>query len=57
MVTLSKGGSLERQINVNCIVIPDLWHIAQQQPEPAKSMILECWRLAHDMHRHIIENY
>lgn len=60
-ITLSKGGSKERKVELSKIVIPDLWHIAQGQgkewspegAEIAKKEILECWHLCHDLKRHI----
>lgn len=58
-ITLSKGGSLEREIEPTKIQIPDLWQIAMlpelegyrmgTKGQTAKEMILECWHLAHDM--------
>jgi len=60
-VTLNKGGSLERTIPINQVVIPDLWHIAEavrKSKAPwagrqAANLILKCWSRANDLKRHI----
>jgi len=64
-ITLSKGGTAERTIDVQSINIPDLWHVAEWHEEQAMlpnvkpwhamqaKMIKEVWHLAHDMKRHI----
>lgn len=60
-VTLSKGGTKERQLDINHIRIPDLWHIAMAVGDNPcftklhQDEILECWHLAHDLKRHIAE--
>lgn len=55
-VTLSKGGTMERTVEVSEIIIPDLWHIAlNQESKEAKDAILEVWHIAHDLKRHIEE--
>jgi hypothetical protein len=49
-ITLSKGGTNERKIEVSKIKVPDLWHVAlAQEHKEWKEAILECWHLAHDL--------
>ncbi len=58
LITLSKGGTKESQVEIDQIQIPDLWHIGQSGNainQRERKMILECWHLAHDLKRHIIE--
>jgi len=45
----------EREVDVSEIQVPDMWHLAMQLEEPDKSMLLECWYLAHDMLRALHE--
>lgn len=53
----SKGGTKERKVTLDQIRVPDLWHIAHNQPDKeSKETILECWRLAHDMLRTLRED-
>ena len=65
-ITLSKGGTAEREADINTITIPDCWHsyerlldIAEGRtlpPDNARhhaAMVLELWHLAHDLKRHI----
>jgi len=63
-ITVNKGGTGEKVIDLNTTDIPDLWHIAdwlsgeaerRKNPELEKQaeMIRETWHLAHDMKRHI----
>ena len=57
IVTLSKGGTNERIVDLSKVHIPDLWHIAQGmkeagRPESAEA-VLEVWRLAHDLQKYI----
>lgn len=55
-VTLRKGGTGVKTVDIRSVHIPDLWHIAQAQPDPkAKEAILEVWHLAHDFKNHILE--
>ena len=55
-ITRAKGGTHERTVDVDDIVIPDMWHIAMaQKDERVKEAILEIWHLAHDLLRHIKE--
>lgn len=63
IITRSKGGTGERQVDVNSILVPDLWHVAQAistgrardvLPRAGDS-ILECWSLCHDLLRHLRE--
>lgn len=52
-VTLSKGGTAEKTVDVAKLQIPDLWHIAHRLDEEDKEKVLECWHLAHDLKTHI----
>ena len=61
-ITLAKGGTSERTIDISRVEIPDLWHVAMhlkgsKDPVDVRraEMILECWHLAHDLKRHIQE--
>ena len=56
IITLSKGGTAERQVKLSHLEIPDLWHLAQSLPNPHRRVILECWNIAHDLKRHIGES-
>lgn len=60
-VTLARGGTAERTLNLRDVKIPDLWHtveairIADGRPialEPGTAdVILECWNIAHQLRR------
>lgn len=51
-ITLSKGGTKERTVDVEKIQVPDLWHIAMDQDDVnAREQILQTWHLAHDLLR------
>jgi hypothetical protein len=53
-VTLSKGGTRERVVEIEALKIPDLWHIAMAEKDKACSrMILDCWHIAHDLKREL----
>lgn len=65
-VTLNKGGTAEKVIDLSGHNIPDLWHIADFVEDEAVKLgnkalkiqadkIRECWHLAHDLKRHILE--
>lgn len=59
-ITLRKGGTSERTVELSKIVIPDLWKIAHAPGllpglkdwslggKSAQELIVECWHLAHD---------
>jgi hypothetical protein len=54
VITRAKGGTLEREVAVADIQIPDLWHLAHDQKSKADTeKILELWHLAHDLLRAI----
>lgn len=59
-ITLSKGGTKERTVDINSVEIPDLWHIAMrlrnQYDDDSADKVLECWHRCHDMKRHIQES-
>ena len=48
-ITLSKGGTNERKVELSSIRIPDLWHIAQRLDAEDKELVLKCWHLARDL--------
>ena len=56
----AKGGTDEREVFVDDISVPDLWHIAMALPGDLETgqqaYVLECWHLCHDLLRHIIDN-
>ena len=55
-ITLSKGGTGERTVELSKIVIPDLWHIAHNQEfKGDKEAIILCWHLCHDLRRTLEE--
>jgi hypothetical protein len=68
-ITRSKGGTAEREVDVQDIQVPDLWHVAMHLKELSESSnshlkhkykiaseeILETWHLAHDMKRYLQE--
>ena len=62
-VTLNKGGSEEKTIEIGKLSIPDLWHIAEALRKKGKvangpgcaTAILICWSIANDLRRHIEE--
>jgi len=59
LVTLSPGAQNERQIKVDDIEIPDLWHVAgfleEKGQKRAAAGVLEVWHLAHDLKKHILK--
>ena len=55
-ITLNKGGSAEKTVNLDKVKIPDLWNIAtSQENQLSKAAILETWHLAHDLLRALKE--
>ncbi len=54
-ITLAKGGTAEKTVELKDIKVPDLWEIAHLSGldgyslggKPAKAQILECWHLCH----------
>lgn len=56
-ITRFKGGTLESEVPVNEIKIPDLWHLSEKLRNEfgidAGNEVLEVWHLAHDLLRHI----
>ena len=67
-VTLKKGGTGERTIEIGSLEIKDMWHIAaairggvnfSKAPmgdnEILSDGVLEVWGIAHDLKKHIIE--
>ena len=63
-VTLSKGGTHEKIIQISDLTIPDLFHIAQAIDQDGTvadgpgcaELILDCWHKCHSLKRHIEEN-
>jgi len=59
-ITRSKGGLAERVVPVDQIKVPDCWHIAMRigETDPvSRDVILETWRLCHDLLRSIQEGH
>jgi hypothetical protein len=58
-LTRARGGTAERQIPINRVEIPDLWHIALELPgeiddaNTPRGAVLEVWHLCHDLLSHI----
>lgn len=56
-ITLAKGGTAEKTVELKEIVIPDLWKVAQIKElegytlgdKSVKEAIIEGWHLAHDL--------
>lgn len=55
------GGTSEREVPLEDVQIPDLWHVhtyfLKSGNEQAAEMVLETWHLAHDLLRNIKERY
>ena len=54
-ITLSKGGTKERTLELSSLVLPDCWHIAQSLPTEQCERILATWHLAADLKRELTE--
>lgn len=54
-ITRAKGGTLEKQVPLSRIVIPDIWHEANLLVPEDRDRVLECWHLAHDLLRTLQE--
>lgn len=52
-ITLSKGGTKERRIDITTLHPPDMWFISQglanEGREESSEMVLECWHLCADL--------
>ena len=59
IITMAKGGTVERDVPLKEIEIPDLWHIAGRLKDGGTHIprdaddVLECWHLCHDLLKHI----
>lgn len=57
VITRSKGGTAERQVDVKAHDVPDLWHHYISLKEGGYVVtadeVLDCWHLCHDLIRHI----
>lgn len=46
-------GTKRREVDIDKIQVPDLWHIGryliEHDNEKAGEQVLECWHLAHDL--------
>ena len=62
----AKGGKAEKSVEIQDIVVPDLWHVSQYLKKAGKenedpwcteagAAVLKTWHLAHDLRRHIEE--
>ena len=59
-ITRAKGGTKERKVAVDKIVIPDLWEIVYSPQHcdmntKHREQILDCWHLCHDLLRAVKE--
>lgn len=55
-ITLSKGGTQERQVRLASLEIPPVYHIAQaQKVDFWRDEILKLWHMAHDLKRELLE--
>ncbi len=56
-LTIHKGGTGEREIEIRSITVPDLWHVATRLREAEQindvQMVMDCWHLAHAMKDHL----
>jgi hypothetical protein len=56
-LTIHAGGTGERQIPINSITVPDLWHVATRLREADNTqdaqLVMDCWHLAHAMKDHL----
>lgn len=54
MTTLIRApkGSARREVDLDSVEIPDLWHVAIKLNTEEAEMILECWHLCHDLLAH-----
>lgn len=61
-VTLARGGTEQRTLNLRDVKIPDLWHVAQairegklylspQGRQDVSDMIIETWNIAHQLRK------
>lgn len=66
VVTRFPNGTNKHTVTAGEIEVPDLWHVAQRLDQLAKQhddvglkvaaqRALECWHLAHDLKKHIID--
>lgn len=59
-ITRAKGGTKEKEVTLNSIHIPDLWHVAAYlnavHMEVSAELVKDCWHLCHDLLRHIKEH-
>ena len=47
----ARGGKAEHVVNVDTIMVPDLWHLAMALHQEDQKDVLECWHLCHDLLR------
>jgi len=56
-ITRAEGGTEQREVVIDKIQVPDLWHIALDLKAIGKTreadMTLECWYLCHDLLKHL----
>jgi len=58
LITLSKGGTDEKIVNVTSITVPDLWPIIDDElgyDTPNGQKVCKCWHLCHDLLNYILE--
>lgn len=53
-ITLHKGGTEEKTVELESLQIPNLWHY-RDDAKPSREEILRCWHITHDLRRALIE--
>ena len=58
-ITLNRGGTAERTVDVDSLQVPDVWNasfvVDEHLSEAAGERIRECWNLCHNLLRHAQE--
>lgn len=58
-VTRAPNGSARREVPLDSIQVPDLWHVAERLQETGDTrgaeLVREAWHLAHDLLRELRE--
>ena len=54
LISTAAEGQKRRDVPIEDIEIPDLWHIAGRLPEKEREQVLDVWHLAHDLLNHLL---
>jgi len=59
IVTINKGGSAEKKVDIRELIIPDLWPIAQMMEGDLRyslhaQAVLDTWAIAHSLQRELM---